>query len=167
MEKELIFIRHGIAEDFSKEGDDYHRRLTERGQRRLQKNFPVLRHFQEEKRRYRILSSPLLRAKETSEILREVMGFEEEILFDLLVAEGHLHKLFHRALALKEESLYVVGHEPILSDWVYHLTGDFRPFKKGEAVSVILTFDQEGEVVAAKKRFALTPEDMKKRREED
>lgn len=166
MEKELIFIRHGIAEDFSKEGDDFHRRLTEKGQRRLQKNFPVLGRLQDPKRRYRILSSPLLRAKETSEILQDVLGLEEEILFDLLVAEGHLHKLFHRALALEEESLYVVGHEPILSDWVYNLTGDFRPFKKGEAMSVILTFDEEGEVVTAKRRYALTPEDMKKRREE-
>lgn len=79
MELELVLLRHGLAEDFSEDGLDFNRRLTEKGIRRLEKRLPNLRYMLKGKKDIRILSSPLVRARETAKILKHALKVESEI----------------------------------------------------------------------------------------
>ncbi|HSL86929.1 MAG TPA: histidine phosphatase family protein, partial [Bacteroidales bacterium] len=69
MSKQLILLRHGIAESRAEDGTDFNRKLTDEGIEKLKKRLPNIRHVLEFPDKIEIWSSPLRRAKETAEIL--------------------------------------------------------------------------------------------------
>lgn len=120
---EIYLIRHGIAEERNEYNEDEHRPLTNEGMEKTAKvaerlitlgiNFNI------------ILTSPLVRAKQTAKILQE-KGLSEKVeIFSPLAPEGNKEDLINwlqKSVYNKaKSSIALVGHEPNLSNWAEQL----------------------------------------------
>jgi phosphohistidine phosphatase len=108
----LYFLRHGIAEDGTGAMRDFDRALTSEGRTQLDSIAVALVRMGVKPNL--VLSSPLVRARETAEIVAPVLGAPLE-LADELAAGCHfddLQRMLHR---YTQEALMVVGHEPDFS----------------------------------------------------
>jgi len=134
---ELVFFRHGIAEDSL---PDHSRPLTEEGRRKTRAAAEGLKQM--EIVFDRILTSPWLRASQTATILSEVlMGPAVEEMPEL--AGDHTATEFLGALQNCEgRSFLLVGHQPLLGDAVALILGAAGrceiDFKKSGACAVQL-----------------------------
>jgi len=128
----LYFLRHGLAGDYRDwQGDDWKRPLTEEGKVKMGEEAVAIKKL--DLGLDLILTSPLLRALQTAQIVAEQLKkaklIEEERLapgFDLAGLKGILqdHPDAH--------VLMLVGHEPDFSEMVSDLTGGTRlALKKG------------------------------------
>lgn len=84
----------------------------------------------------RIVSSPLLRARQTAEILRDIVSKDAPITISPALTPGAEHGALVKAIAkYAEDEIAVVGHEPHLSGLASYLLvgGDSAvlEFKKG------------------------------------
>jgi phosphohistidine phosphatase len=72
-----------------------------------------------------IVSSPLLRAKETAEIVAKEFDKESKLVFDeCLLGEGEVEDAYGRLRKFdKTESILLVSHQPLLRDLVADLLG--------------------------------------------
>jgi phosphohistidine phosphatase len=116
---ELYLIRHGIAQERSPDIQDEERVLTKEGRQKTKKVAQKLveldLHFD------LILTSPLVRARQTAEILLET-GLSSQIEESHhLAPDGNIYNWFKEWLEPKHYSpntqLALVGHEPCLSEW--------------------------------------------------
>lgn len=123
-DKYLYLIRHEKAEPRGAK-PDAERALTPDGIRRLQASLPGIRSRLGQG--IPILTSPLVRARETAEPIAEALGSQMETA--PWIADGDRAGL--RALATRSESVAVVGHEPYLSEWIRDLTHENITVKKG------------------------------------
>ncbi|NMW85141.1 histidine phosphatase family protein [Peptoniphilus sp. AGMB00490] len=121
----IYFIRHGEAEIYA--DDDFKRKLTTIGKRKLEESFKVFANNLEDKRSYKIYSSPLERAKETAEILAKHLDFTYEVKEYL--AGGKIRDIL-KSLD-KGENYIFVSHEPFISNWIYQLTGEMKIISRG------------------------------------
>ncbi len=147
----LFLIRHGIAVDRGVYATDEARPLTEAGRERTGAIAHRLQslglHFD------LILSSPLVRAQQTAEILHATGLSPQLSLSDTLAPEGDLAAWLTwltqwrrteaqgtQAHGTQANSLALVGHEPNLSDWATQLiwgqalAGD----RRGETASPLI-----------------------------
>lgn len=145
MSIQLILIRHGIAENIAEDGTDFNRKLTNEGREKLKRRLPNLKSKVQYLENSQIWTSPLLRAKETAEILSESLSIEEIRYYDF-VAEGSYDEFLTMVnLAEENTTIFVVGHQPYLGDWSYELTKKSIPFKKGAGASfTIENVSQDG-----------------------
>ena len=138
----LCLVRHAIAVERGLPGFecDYDRPLTEKGRARMREAAAGLQQlFAPEA----VLSSPLVRARQTAEILLDAYGLRGLHLSDAL-ATGNDRALFADVEALGVENVIAVGHEPFMSETLaVALTGErgglAALFKKGAAA--LLSFD--------------------------
>lgn len=141
MKTTLYLVRHGIAEPPQGSAPDADRRLTPVGRRRLRRAAAGLARLGLQPAA--ILTSPLLRARETAAILAAALTTEGEVEVFARLEGGHvpadvvagLHR--HRAAG----SLMLVGHQPDLGRLAsYLLAGNpgvvDLPFKKGAVAAV-------------------------------
>ena len=137
----IVLFRHGIAgtRDPRRWPNDALLPLTTRGRERTEQAARGL------KRLYaptRILSSPLLRAAQTAEILRSASGLTREIeLVPSLAPGGGYRDVLTRLNALKaNEVVALVGHEPDLGKlagvFVFGAPNGNLPLKKAGACIV-------------------------------
>ncbi len=145
MSIQLILIRHGIAENIAEDGTDFNRKLTNEGREKLTRRLPNLKSKVQYLENSQIWTSPLLRAKETAEILSESLSIEEIRYYDF-IAEGSYDEFLTMVnLAEDNSTIFVVGHQPYLGDWSYELTKKSIPFKKGAGASfTIENVSQDG-----------------------
>jgi len=158
----LYIVRHAIAVERGTPGyeeDDSQRPLTEKGRKKMQKIAKGLQQFGVELDM--ILTSPYVRARDTAEILatefnrKDKMGFTENLIppgkFEPLLTEIN-EKYTVKSLAL-------VGHEPMLSQFVSWLTtGNTETkitLKKGGVCC--LSVDKLGQESRATLEWLLTP----------
>lgn len=142
----LYFLRHGLAEDGGGKPDSA-RALTPAGISALQQAMPRLRHL--EVAPQVIYSSPLTRAHQTAEILRDALGASLEIYPGLAPGFG-LAQL--RAILRQHPGgdAMLVGHEPDFSLSISAVMGGGRVLmKKGGLARLDLRDPQEpyGELV--------------------
>jgi phosphohistidine phosphatase len=132
----LYFLRHGEAGDPAQwEGNDAERPLTDDGRRRMALEARTMRRL--ELGVDRVITSPLLRARQTAEIVavelkrkdrlvtdsRLGLDFEPERLAEILRDNQDVHDLM------------LVGHEPSMSATIGRLIGGGRiELKKGGLV---------------------------------
>jgi phosphohistidine phosphatase len=120
---ELYLWRHGIAEARSPSGLDRDRRLTDRGQaevRRLARRIAVLGVAPSV-----MLASPYVRARETAEIAAEVLGYEGRIERAACLTPDSPPTAAWDEIRRHADaaSVFVVGHEPLLSATAAFLVG--------------------------------------------
>jgi len=143
----LYIMRHGEAIDGSETVSDAERSLTDKGKA----SCVNVRHqlFQLFPKPDIILSSPLVRAKQTADKMAEDNPKKIPIsLTDDLGLEsgtGHLLKLLHTHQ--KKHALLLVGHEPQLWALIKHLLGRSMPkdFLLKKSGCVVLELSQENE----------------------
>lgn len=121
----IYFIRHGEAEIYA--DDDFKRKLTTLGKKKLEESFKAFANNLKDKRSYKIYSSPLERAKETAEILAKHLDSNFEVKEYL--AGGRIKDIL-KSLDPDENYIFV-SHEPFISNWIYHLTGDMKIISRG------------------------------------
>lgn len=135
----LYFVRHGRAEDRADwpPANDHLRPLTEDGIQDMKKAAAALRKLGV--RPAAILTSPLVRARQTAEIVAEALGmpFEETAALEPGFGVGQLIDLLDAHPGT--ESLLLVGHEPDFGIVVQMLCGGGRvEVKKGSLIRVDL-----------------------------
>lgn len=121
----IYFIRHGEAEIYA--DDDFKRKLTTLGKKKLEESFKAFANNLKDKRAYKIYSSPLERAKETAEILAKHLDSNFEVKEYL--AGGRIKDIL-KTLDPDENYIFV-SHEPFISNWIYQLTGDMKIISRG------------------------------------
>ncbi len=116
----IYLFRHGIAQDREAFADDRERPLTAHGKEKTRTVAQTLHNLGLEGNL--ILTSPLLRARQTAEILADCHHIPIEVV-DWLAPEGSFGEWetwFDRHKHLN--SLFLVGHEPDLSMWAELMT---------------------------------------------
>jgi phosphohistidine phosphatase len=156
----LFLLRHGIAEDGSPHLRDFDRALTERGRAELQLIARGMRHLDVAPEP--ILSSPLLRAKQTAELVAPLLGGTVKLAEELSSGAdfGALQRLIGRHS--DAEALMLVGHEPGLASLAAALVGAHPGtlvLKKAGLVRIDL--DGHAEPRAGQLRWLLTPGQLK------
>jgi phosphohistidine phosphatase len=116
----LYFLRHGNAGSPAGGNDDA-RELTATGIDALRRAAPLWRRVN--LRPDVVISSPLVRARHTAELVTEAIG--GEVLVDDRLRPGASWGDLARAMSAHPDARRVlfVGHEPDLSSTVAHLTG--------------------------------------------
>jgi phosphohistidine phosphatase len=141
---ELYFLRHGIAADVGPDGSgDAGRPLTAEGIAKLKEEARGLRRLGV--RPDIILTSPLVRARQTAEIVRHALGLDSRVV-DALAPGCDITRLRDLLGEYRSaESIMVVGHEPDFSDLIGALTGGSRvQLKKGGLARIDLESVDEG-----------------------
>ena len=121
----IHLVRHAEAIERSPEIPEEHRFLTRRGRNRFRKVASSLKKSGIEPDV--ILTSPLIRAVQTAEILAQALKFKGELLVTALLAHGFQQDEFHELVSAFPDAKEIafVGHEP----------------EFGELVSVLLAAD--------------------------
>lgn len=158
----ILLVRHAIAEDretwAEQSDDDGLRPLTADGRdkmRRVARGLAALEPSVD-----LIASSPLVRAKETAEILAAAWGGKEISTISHL-APGADRRVLGAWLARRrgEELVALVGHEPDLGElataWLTGSGNSFLAFKKGGAA--LVEFPRGPESGAGVLRWFVTP----------
>jgi phosphohistidine phosphatase len=132
--RELYLIRHAIAADRGEEWpDDDKRPLTARGVARFKETVEGLKKL--EAGIDEIFTSPLVRAKQTADLLAAGLPGKPTVKILDALAPGHTPGSLMAQLArtARRRRIAVVGHEPSLGELAAHLIGAGRalPFKKG------------------------------------
>jgi phosphohistidine phosphatase len=134
---ELYFLRHGTADKRSEwQGDDALRALTEDGAAGVRRVVKVLAAG--ELKLDAIVSSPLVRARQTADIAAEELKHAPGVVEDQRLAKGLDKQRLAGLLAdLGEpQRVMLVGHEPDFSLTIGQITGGNVVCKKGGVVRV-------------------------------
>ena len=167
----LLVIRHAIAEDkerFAATGrNDDLRPLTDEGRTKMRRAAEGLRLVVG--RIAHLASSPLVRARETAEIVAPALGVARVEIVDALRPDRSYDELLEwlQAIAVPNDDddriVGIVGHEPHLSGlvtWLMTGTDDSRiELKKGAAC--LLRLDHAPEQGQAMLRWSLTPSQLR------
>jgi phosphohistidine phosphatase len=157
---ELYLVRHGLAAERGGSGDDRQRPLTRAGIRRTR---AVAKRLREAGLRFeRVLTSPLVRARQTADILHDV-GLTRRTEESPLLGPGGDFTRWLRWLARWRDQggqrLALVGHEPDLGEWAERLVwGGVRHQLVLKKAGVIgLTLPARGSPVGKSLLFLLVP----------
>jgi phosphohistidine phosphatase len=136
----LYFLRHGLAGDSREwKGDDFARPLTEEGIAKMKRTAETCAKMELDPQL--ILTSPLIRAYQTAEIIAKRLKLQDKLVEDERLGSQFGIKFLAEILAghSKADSLMLVGHEPGMSETVSQLIGGGRiDFKKGALACVQL-----------------------------
>jgi phosphohistidine phosphatase len=164
---DLFLLRHGQAVERGTHGyeDDATRPLTSKGRRQLRR---VARAMAAMNLQFdMLLTSPLLRARETAEIVATSLKAGKKLkLMDSLAADREPTELTRSLQKLKPapESILLVGHEPFLSQlvsiWVTGGSNLAMDFPKAGLCKLELEKLQPGK--CARLAWLVTPQQMKR-----
>ncbi|MDQ3011634.1 MAG: phosphohistidine phosphatase SixA [Acidobacteriota bacterium] len=148
---ELYLMRHGIAADLGEGGiiNDADRPLTPEGRARMKQSGAGLRELGAKFNV--ILTSPLLRCRQTAEAVAEVLDLQHRVkIIDSLApgkafatGEGGHAEIFLELGAYQFDKALLVGHMPDLSELASFLLAGNRnlniEFKKGSLCAIEVT----------------------------
>jgi phosphohistidine phosphatase len=153
----LYVMRHGPAEDQAADGLDSSRALTAPGRDRTRQVAKRLAEMGESPRS--IVSSPLVRALQTAEIVYTVAPAEAPVEANSALApRGPAHDFVRFCASKSRKRLMVVGHEPDLSLLVAQLTG--QALSHGFMKSMVVSLRVPNEGGPASVRFVLDPKTL-------
>ncbi|MGB3535544.1 MAG: phosphohistidine phosphatase SixA [Microcoleaceae cyanobacterium] len=156
----LYFIRHGIAADRGIYDNDEDRPLTPVGNRKTRK---IAQKFLQLGLKFdRILSSPLVRARQTAEILHKQglsLAVEE---FNPLSPYGNIQdwlRWYDQDSKATDKNIALVGHQPDLGNWaeilVWGESLEKLIVKKAGVIGI--TLPENGTVIGKSQLFWLSP----------
>ncbi|SPF35240.1 putative Phosphohistidine phosphatase SixA [Candidatus Desulfosporosinus infrequens] len=136
---EVIFMRHGKAQDRELGLPDGERRLTVKGSNRVREVARALACGFVAGRNVQIWSSPLLRAKETAELLAVILKVKKVMIYSAIASEN-LDELLPDLLNQENNAtIIIIGHEPYVGMWVTRMTKAVVPFRVASAAAVKVT----------------------------
>lgn len=148
MPLEISFLRHAIAAERGSGGvSEEHRPLTDEGRRKMAQ---AARGMKKLGLRFdALVSSPLLRALQTAEIVQQQLNIEGDLeIEESMRPGGDLSELLISLRGRREKSFLLVGHEPTLSSWIRNLLGCARSssveLKKGALCRLMLERAEPG-----------------------
>jgi phosphohistidine phosphatase len=152
----IYLLRHGDAEDQAASGRDFDRRLTPEGIERMRaeaKGMQALDLTFEA-----IFTSPLLRAKETAEIVAETLKLDAPIL-DERIGGGFRLSVVQAILAKqgRGEKFLFAGHQPDMSLTIQQLCGGQAEMKRGSLACLECARPEPGQGVLL---WLLTPRQL-------
>lgn len=135
----LYLVRHGAAEDKSPGGRDFDRELTEEGKKKMSAAVKgwenIIPNFDT------LVSSPLIRALETAEIVRKAYGLKEDVIQDNRLMPGSkTEEVISLVNEMPGDNIVIFGHEPDFSTHVSRLisnSGAEIDFKKGAVAKIV------------------------------
>ena len=141
----LLILRHGIAEEYSPDGNDGSRRLTEQGEAQMKQVVAGLKRCA--RRPDVILTSPLVRAVQTAEYCAKAFDRKLTQLDEL--AGPDPAAVINAISGREEKTLMLVGHEPTLSRMVQILctgkpSNGFVKMEKASCACVVVDDDAVG-----------------------
>ncbi len=160
MPSTLYIIRHGLAGEHGSYANDDERPLTEEGQRKTKQ---VAKRLKDLDLSFDlILTSPLVRAHQTAEILQKVGLGDRLEISDHLAPSGKLEDWIQWYNHWQQSGggcLALVGHEPGLSTWAETLVwGEARGHLTLKKAGVMgLTLPESGQLVGQCELFWLVP----------
>ena len=155
---QLLLFRHGVAQDIGADGDDASRHLTKEG---IEKTKAAARGLHKIIDKPQVIfTSPLIRAKQTADILAAVFDLPPLLMPSL--ATGPAELVMHDLRKLRESIVILVGHEPTLSQLGAKLcTGSdpvqFLQLKKAGAMLIDTAVNEGATVGAGKLLWLATP----------
>lgn len=118
----LFVVRHAWAEDSGPGIDDHSRRLTKKGRRRFE---AFARHLRAAGMELDLVAtSPLVRARETAEILADVFDLRAPVVIDALAPASDWQALVEWTIEQDAARVAWVGHMPCVGNLVAHSIGD-------------------------------------------
>lgn len=141
MVQTLILVRHGQAEPASAETPDIERPLTPAGRAALAGANGFPRTFallsDDERRSARLWASTALRAQQTAEEVRAVVGERPITPVDYLFEQDE-NTFIEQLRGVDAPCLVVVGHIPFVDRVTEYLTGTNVSFRPGAAAALRL-----------------------------
>ena len=145
----LYIIRHAWAEEGSLDQDDYDRRLTKKGHTRFENFMQSMKKlgFNVDL----IVTSPLVRTRETAEIMIDVLKTPRLQIHDALAPGSNWRDITEWTSAEKVPRVAWVGHAPCVGRLVAKAIGDGTAdirMQKGAIASICLEngFGHSGEL---------------------
>lgn len=130
----MVLVRHGKAEDAAPLGDKA-RALTREGRQEFREH---AKRLPAKIRLTGVITSPLVRAVQTAEILAEAMGLDEVRVAKQLSTDADAESLADLA---REVGMgwALVGHNPTIAEALALLVGRGEPprFRKGATVALV------------------------------
>jgi len=162
----LFLLRHGLAverDEFDFARDEF-RPLTPKGKKQLSHVAAAMRALELDFEL--VLSSPLVRARQTAEIIAAELKLQKRLVFtDELKPGGDAKKLVQKIAGLKKvpENVLLVGHEPDFSELISLLVtgshGGGFALKKGGLAKLEIEKLRAGKCAIL--AWLLTPAQMK------
>lgn len=132
------FLRHGIAEESADwAGSDFDRPLTRAGRVRMEREAKAIAELQLDFDV--IVTSPLVRARQTAEIVAQRLDVRDALIEDARLAEGFDAERLGAILRAhpNARAFLLVGHEPAMSATIGKVVGNASlEMKKGALAGV-------------------------------
>jgi phosphohistidine phosphatase len=162
----LYIMRHGPAEDVAASGRDADRALTPQGRERVRAVAKAL--AEEDEAPHAILTSPLVRALQTAEIVAAATKLAERggvvETHREIAPGGDAYDLVREISEARRKRVMIVGHEPDLSALVARLVG--QPPAQGMLKAMVVGISLEHGLDRARLRFVLDPKSFEWSRED-
>ena len=164
---ELYILRHGKAQEFAQNiSSDAKRELTQLGKNELECIAKAIKNLKIEFDV--IISSPLVRAKQTAEIIIKYVKSKKKsiIIWDELNPEVNTEKTVEKLIKLKPtSSVLLVGHEPHLTSLITSIISNDSKImnislKKGGFVHI--QCNSMKSKISGSLRSLMTPKQLKK-----
>ena len=159
----LLIIRHAEAEEATADRDDADRRLTSDGNKEMRKVAKGLREIAP--RIDAIATSPLVRARETAEIVANVLDVDRIVEQPALAPGGDKQELLDWLLEqAPEATVAVVGHEPYLSTLASLLVsgGEQALLSLKKGACCLIEFERRPSVGAGVLAWLMQPKQLRK-----
>lgn len=153
----LLIIRHGIAEDSSKNGDEA-RVLTDEGIEKLKKVGKFLGDRLKENSVI-LYASPYIRAQQTADVISSYISPNERFACEHLIPDGSIEDSFKEVTSKDCDLCICVGHQPHLGSFVsYAVTGNYQPVVNvTRGCSVLIEFNSSVRKGGGIIRFVVSP----------
>ena len=151
----IYVTRHGPAEDTATSGKDFDRALTPAGRERVREVARKLKTEDEEPRV--IMTSPLVRALQTAEVIASELGIARVETTRELAPGGDGLSLFRTLVSQKRKRAMLVGHQPDLTILIEDVLG--APFSHDMLKGMVVGLRAE-EAGVATVRFILDPKTL-------
>lgn len=131
----LVLVRHAPAEDLTDNINDFERRLTDHGRKKMEKAAAGLAVMLLKESGFCICSSPKLRSLETAKIVADYLKVDHVVTDDRL-EEGVPEELLQLVEDHSDKKVLIItGHEPWISGFSDYLSRQELPYRKGAAAA--------------------------------
>jgi len=160
--KTLYLLRHAKSSWDDPSLKDFDRPLNKRGQKAAPKIARLIR-----KRKLQpelVVSSPAVRASQTTELVREAAGMTAPVRFEAEIYEATPHRLLKLIQGIDDQmnSAMLVGHNPGFEELVAALTGESKRMPTAALACIELDVQRWSEVApgSGKLSWLVRPKDL-------